>query len=114
MLYCNSKHSKERDTQLGRWEGKIEILTRTNYNIRQTYKLLTNKIDNLRSILENQSLMTKRYFGKEEGIDKNSNLNTSNNKELMDLTEKKVVKKLTLNHLMDNAMKGSEFMNIFG
>ena len=94
MLYCNSKHSKERDTQLGRWEGKIETLTRANHNIRQTYILLTNRIDNLRSILEHQSLMMKRYFGKEKGIETNSNLKISNNKKLMDLTEKKVVKNL--------------------
>ena len=27
---------------------------------------------------------------------------------------RKLLKKLTLNHLMDSANKGSEFMNIFG
>ena len=43
------------------------------------------------SVLEYQSLMMTSYFGKETGIDKNSNLNTSNNKELIDLIEKKVI-----------------------
>ena len=43
------------------------------------------------SRIEHQSLMMKSYFGKEIGIDKNSNLNTSNNKELIDLKEKKVI-----------------------
>ena len=44
-------------------------------------------------MLENKSLMMKRYFGKEAGIDKTSNLNTSNDKELIDLTEKKIILK---------------------
>ena len=43
------------------------------------------------SMLKHQLLMMKAYFGKETGIDKNSNLNTSNNKELIDLTEKKFI-----------------------
>ena len=43
------------------------------------------------SMLEYQSLVMTSYFDKETEIDKNSNLNTSNNKELIDLTEKKVI-----------------------
>ena len=35
--------------------------------------------------------MMKSYFDKGTGIDNNSNINTSNNKELIDLTEKKVI-----------------------
>ena len=112
MLYYNSKYSKE---GLERLERDIDVLKRVNQNIRQTNELLTNKIDKIMSMLEHQSLMIKSYFGKETGIDNNSNLNTSNNKELIDLTEKKsYLKKLSLNHLMDNANKGSGFMNIFG
>ena len=45
------------------------------------------------SMLEHQSVIMKSYFGKETGIDKNFNLNTSNNKELIDLIEKKFIKK---------------------
>ena len=70
LLYCNSKHSKEGDTQLDRLEGDIDTLKRTNQNIRQTNELLTKKIDNLTSMLEYQSLMMKSYFGKETGIDR--------------------------------------------
>ena len=91
LLYCNSKQLKKGDTQLDRLEGDIDALKRANQNIRQTNELLTNKIDNLTSMLEYQSLMMKSYFDKETGIDKNSNLNTSNNKELIDLIEKKVI-----------------------
>ena len=80
LLYCNSKHSKEGDTQLDRLEGDIDALKRANQIIRQTHDLLTNKIDNLTLILENQSSMMKEYFGKETRIVKNSNHNTSNGK----------------------------------
>ena len=66
-------------------------MKRANQNIRQTNELISNKIDTLMSRIEHQSLMMKSYFGKEIGIDKNSNLNTSNNKELIDLKEKKVI-----------------------
>ena len=51
LLYCNSKHSKEGDTQLDRLEGDIDALKRANQIIRQTHDLLTNKIDNLTSML---------------------------------------------------------------
>ena len=84
LLYCNSKHSKEGDTQLDRFEGDIDSLRRTNQNIRETNELLTNKVDNLISMLEHQSLMVKSYVGKETEIDKNSNINSSNNKEIID------------------------------
>ena len=69
------------------WNEKIRILDKKD-------EMLTNKIDNLTSMLEDQSLMMKGYFGKETGIDKNSNLNTSNDKELIDLTKKKVISKI--------------------
>ena len=59
--------------------------------------MLTNKIDKLTSMLEDQSLMMKGYFGKETRIDKTSNLNTSNDKELIDLTEKKIIEKTYFN-----------------
>ena len=53
--------------------------------------MLTNKIDNLTSIFENQSLMMEECFGKETVIDKNFNDKNSNEKELIDLTEKKII-----------------------
>ena len=53
LLYYNSKHLKKGDSQLDRLEGNIDALKRANQNIRQTNELLTNKIDNLTSILEN-------------------------------------------------------------
>ena len=53
------KTSKKGDTQLDRLEGEIDALKRENQNIRQTDGLLTNKIDHLTSMLENQSLMMK-------------------------------------------------------
>ena len=34
LLYCNSKHSKEGDTQLDKLEGDIDTLKRANQNIR--------------------------------------------------------------------------------
>ena len=80
LLYCSSKHSKEGDTQLDRLEGDINALKRSKKNISKTNELLTNKIDNLTLMLENQSSMMKEYFGKETGIVKNSNHNTSNGK----------------------------------
>ena len=59
--------------------------------------------------------MMKGYFYKQTRIDKNSNLSTSNDKELINLTDKKNIKhKSTLSHLMDNTKKGSGFMKIFG
>ena len=76
--------------------------------------MLTNKIDNLTSILEKQSLMIEGYFGKEAVIEKNLNNKNSNEKELIDLTEKKTISKtLTINHLMDNAKKGTVFNNFW-
>ena len=96
LLYCNSKHLKEEDAQLNRLERGIDVLTRENQNIRQTNELLTNKIDNLMSMLEHQSVIMESYFGRETVIDKNFNLNTSNNKELIDLVEKKFIKKKLL------------------
>ena len=41
-------------------------------------------------MLENRSLIMREYFGKETGINKNFNLNTSNDKKLIDLIEKKI------------------------
>ena len=115
LLYCNSKHSKKGDSQLDRLEGDIDALKRANHNIKQTNELLTNKIDNLTSILEKQSLMIEGYFGKDTVIENNFNKKNSNEKELIDLTEKKTISKtLTINHLMDNAKKGTVFNNIFG
>ena len=106
---------KKEDTQLDRLEVDINILKRANQNIRQTNELLTNKIDHLTLMLKHQSLMMKWYFGKKIDVDKNSILDTSNDKELIDLAEKNIItKKLTLNHLLDSAKKGSWFMNIFG
>ena len=93
LLHYHSKYPKEGDTRLGRLEGDIDALKGSNRNIRQTNELITNKINNLTSMLENQSLMMKAYFGKETGIEKNFNLNTSNDKELIGLNEKKVIKK---------------------
>ena len=59
--------------------------------------------------------MMKEYFDQQTDFDKKSNINTSNDKELIDLTEKKIVTtNLTLNNLMENAKKGSGFINIFG
>ena len=114
LLYCNSKHSKKGDTQLDRLEGDIDALKRANHNIKQTNELLTNKIDNLTSILEKQSLMIEGYFGKDTVIEKNFNKKNSNEKELIDLTEKKTISKtLTINHLMDNAKKGTVFNNFW-
>ena len=56
----------------------------------------------------------KWYFSKQTGIDNTSNLNISNDKELIDLTEKKIItNKLTLNHSMQNSKKGSRLVNIF-
>ena len=77
LLHYHSKHPKEGDTRLGRLEGDIDALKGSNRNIRQTNELITNKIDNLTSMLENQSLIMKAYFGKETGIEKNFNLITS-------------------------------------
>ena len=100
------KTFKKGDTQLDRLEGDIDALKRANHNIKQTQELLTNKIDNLTSILEKQSLMIEGYFGKDTVIEKNFNKKNSNEKELIDLTEKKTISKtLTINHLMDNAKK---------
>ena len=66
------------------------------------------------SMLENQSLMMKEYFDQQTDFDKKSNINTSNDKELIDLTEKKIVTtNLTFNNLMESAKKGSGFINIF-
>ena len=84
---------KKGDTLLDRLEEDIDALKRANQNIRKTNELLTNKIDNLTSILENQSLMTEGYFGKETVIDKNFNNKNSNEKWLIDLTEKKLFQK---------------------
>ena len=59
--------------------------------------------------------MIEGYFGKETVIDNSFNNKNSNEKELIDLTEKKIISNtLTINHLMDNAKKGTVFNNIFG
>ena len=89
--YVANQNIKKEDTQLDGLEGDIDALKRANQNIRKTNELLTNKIDNLTSILENQSLMMKGYFGKETVIDKNFNNKNSNETELIDLTEKKII-----------------------
>ena len=91
--YVANQNIKKEDTQLDRLEGDIDALKRANQNIRKTNELLTNKIDNLTSILENQSLTTEGYFDKETVIDKNFNNKNSNKKKLIDLTEKKLFQK---------------------
>lgn len=114
LLYFNSKHSRKGDIQLDMLEGDIGVLKREIQNIRETNELLTNRTDNLTSVLEAQSLTMKGYFSKQTGIDNTSNLNTSNDKELIDLTEKNIItNKLTLNHLIENSKKGSGLVNIF-
>ena len=58
--------------------------------------------------------MMKIFFVNQTGIDNNSNIKISDDKELIDLTEKKIIKnKLNLNRLMNNVKKGTGFMNMF-
>ena len=43
------------------------------------------------------------------------NINISNDKELIDLIKKKIIKiKFALNHSMGNTKKETEFINVFG
>ena len=43
------------------------------------------------------------------------NVNISNDKELIDLIKKKIIKiKVALNHSMGNTKKETEFINVFG
>ena len=63
IFQLNSKHfSRKGDTQLDRLEGDIGVSKREIQNIRESNELLTNRTDNLTSVLETQSLRDEMIF----------------------------------------------------